>query len=76
MIGAVLVVPLLSQAPTHYLLFQLLLQHPCEDSLWLGPPGVGPTMLLFFLFFSKMVSNERVEFGEKPFLKQTMESDC
>lgn len=48
--GAVLVVPLLSQAPTHYLLFPLLLQHPCEDSLWLGPPGVGPTMPLFFVF--------------------------
>lgn len=65
--GAVLVVPLLSQAPTHYLLFQLLLQHPCEDSLWLGPPGVGPTMLLFFCFLAKWLAMKELSLGRNLF---------
>lgn len=65
--GAVLVVPLLSQAPTHYLLFQLLLQHPCEDSLWLGPPGVGLTMLLFFVFLAKWLAMKELSLGRNLF---------
>lgn len=51
---------------------------PGGDFLWAGSPGVERQPIwtdLMLHLKKKMINNERLGFGEKPFVKQTMKSN-